>query len=72
MKSKNTQSFREQMKERVWTLLEEYKQDSSFAKQCVVRDEIVSLICDSMSSWQTKSIEMDDDWSESKEKWIAR
>ena len=74
MKSKNENkvSFREQMNLRVWNLLEDFKEDTSFAAQCVTRDEIVSLICDSMSSWEPKSVDSGDDWSERKEKWIAR
>ncbi len=70
--NKNNATFRGQMNARVWNLLEEFKSDLSIAKQCKTRDEIVSLICDSMSSWQQQRQNTDDDWSESKEKWIAR
>lgn len=72
MKSDKNQTFRNQMKDHVWKLLDDFKGDPSFAKQCVTRDEIVTLICDSVSKWESKSVDTVDDWSTSKEKWIAR
>jgi len=74
MKNKNEDkaSLREQMNLRVWSLLDDFKEDTSFAAQCILRDEIVSLICDSTSSWKAKPVDCGDDWSEKKEMWIAR
>ena len=70
-------TFRDEVRAHVWSLLESMKSDPSFAKQCVVRDELVGLICDNAAAWMTSSGTVskrseDDDFSAQKESWIAR
>ena len=69
-------TFRNEVRTRVWQLLETLTADSSHAQRCVVRDEIVGLICDSPATWITKDGQVakndEDDFYSQKESWIAR
>ena len=69
---KKSSDFRDEIKGRVWSLLEDFKGDPSFANQCVARDRLVTWICDSVSSWGDEVASEAEDESYAKERWIAR
>ena len=69
-------TFREDVRELVWGLLEALKVDPSPQNQQRIRDELTTMICDPLSSWETNPVQESsdndsDDFSFRKEKWIA-
>ncbi len=67
-------TFRREIRAKINELLCEVQNRNNETSVSDITEKIVSMICDPLTLWQEKSkkkLESDDDFSASKERWIA-
>ena len=71
----HSDTFREDVRKLVWRLLTALKDNPSLQNQRRIRDELTTMVCDPLSSWEAnlsqESPDDPDSFSFRKEKWIA-